>query len=123
MALSNAERQRRYRQRRKAGSNLLEKLNEAFLRGEMDGENTALNDIRAEPTTDSEWNDLARYMAENPSDIGRTIDEWLAHAYEDGRKIGQETVMDVRHEHLARKNAANEKAEQPEQPTARKRAA
>jgi len=106
MPLSNAERQKRYRQRLKAaartGDDLLARLNRAYEEGCRSAINEALERIRAREDGSevrAEWASWEDALAALPPHE-QAAGDWIEQARQSGAKLGEHLVMQARHDCL-----------------------
>ncbi len=104
MALSNAERQARYRRRLKAlaasGDSAIQKLNEAYSTAAVAQRDAALRAIRMEmaQSTDRRFaRALDRMMSSlPPASYGWTLEDWCEVACQIGRKDEEASILEAR---------------------------
>jgi hypothetical protein len=131
VALSNAERQKRYRERLKAlargaqpaaSDDLLDQLNRAYEEAEHEAIRETLDRIRSERPCDDGWAAKEAVYEANlalpPVLLDFSTDEWIQHARRWGAKTGQRIVLEARRGYLAEiltKERESREAEEAEQ--------
>ena len=124
MALTNAERQDRHRERvkealRNAGkseplrNDLLQKMNDAFEEAHRDAMLRVVewNDKRwGVPDEDDPWFGPRNAIIRNPGFRQRTDEDWIRSAAELGEKLGDYLAMQLLHDALAEKVSAQKAA-------------